>query len=153
MSHKAIQAAAPAVSLAVIGFLFGSALVIPVLTWRVLPAVPALGAPPEMLQLAVIHDRSKHAFERSIIARPQIRHPRISHVQITRLHPDGEVGVLTCDAGQNKVVFYTQDSGGIWTETLIGKQRCQEPLFVFFGLPLGMIVLSSPSCLIFLEFH
>ena len=27
--------------------------------------------------------------------------------------------MLTCDAGQNKIVFYAQDSGGIWLESLI----------------------------------
>lgn len=92
---------------------------IPVLVRMLLPMLPALGAPPPPVDLGASRSRSQIPFQKIVIGEPAVGHPRICHVQVAKLDPDGPAGVLICDAAKNAVLFSSQDDVGNWTETVL----------------------------------
>jgi hypothetical protein len=95
------------------------AVAIPVTVWALLPSLPALVLPPAALDVGTSYDASRLLFQKQIVGASPVGHPRISHVQVTRLEADGPTGVLVCDAGKNAVSFLHQDAQGKWDETVL----------------------------------
>lgn len=95
------------------------AVVIPVSTWLLLPMVPAVTTPDSDRAYGSAFEMSEVRFNKTGIGPEVIGHPRICHVQITRLEPTGPVGVLVCDAARNAVLFYAQEPDGNWTEEVL----------------------------------
>lgn len=92
---------------------------IPVTVWKVAPHLPALGGLPKPIDLGTAYPASSLKLEKQVIGDPLIGHPRICHVQITRLETDEPAGVMICDAGRNSVSFCIPDGNGNWHENVL----------------------------------
>ncbi|MEO2019084.1 MAG: VCBS repeat-containing protein [Fuerstiella sp.] len=99
--------------------LVSAAVVIPIVVATLLPMLPALGTAPAPLDVGIRHSASMLTFDRHVVGNSAIGHPRICHVQVTRLEADGPTGVLICDAGKNTVSFCSQNDAGKWNETVL----------------------------------
>lgn len=95
------------------------AVAIPLLTWLVFPSSPALGELPASVQVRTGFSNSTLSFTKMEVGDSFRGHPRICHVQITRLRKDGPMGVLICDAARNSVSFSSPTGTGTWTETVL----------------------------------
>jgi hypothetical protein len=111
------RGSAPSTSV-VIGFLI-AAIAIPLTIRAVLPSLPALGAAPVALDVGTSHKPSPLPFQKQIVGRSPVGHPRICNVQVTRLEANGPTGVLVCDAGKNVVSFRHRDDSGKWNEIVL----------------------------------
>lgn len=93
--------------------------VIPLTGWLVYDYVPAVKNAPEALDVAINYPWSPGKFQKRAVGDVFNGHPRICHVQITRLQPDGPVGTLICDAGSNTVSFCHSEDSQKWHETVL----------------------------------
>lgn len=95
-------------------------ILLPIVTWFLLPAVPALGRLPELYSGGTSYPASKLLFERQGALQAGVELPLITNVQILDFDGDGINDILYCDAGNNRVVLRRlASSGSTSDQTLI----------------------------------
>ena len=101
--------------------LVGAAVAIPIATLWMLPRIPAAGPVLEAVSQGSSFPPSPLAFSRSTVGPEPVYHPWITNVKIVDFDRDGRNDVLACDARQNRVLLYRQDSSGGWDEQILGE--------------------------------
>src|SRR5687768_7796348 len=103
------------------GVLVLVAIVLPVVVALLLPWVPFLGAPPELLPgHGTSLPTAPLEFGPLTIGPAPRDQPLIAHVQIVDLEGDGRNDLLVCDACRNAVLWYRSDSAGQWRGATLG---------------------------------
>lgn len=90
------------------------------LYYFVLPALPRLGTIPNPIVIHRDFPNSELRFSRQAIGTVREDLPLVCNVKITNLVPNGPMGVLICDASQNRVSFCSRSDSETWTETILG---------------------------------
>ncbi|MCA8982593.1 MAG: VCBS repeat-containing protein [Planctomycetaceae bacterium] len=100
--------------------LLGALFVLPVLAWRILPAVPMHGQHPELYSGGNSYPPSPIRFERQPLGDPAVGLPSIANVQILDFNGDGQKEMLVCDVTRNRITLISRtDTGEFRERTLI----------------------------------
>ena len=118
MTNPSFNQLAMNTKLPVIGLL-GLAIIIPVLTWRVLPLLPAFGKPEAVFSGGSSYPASPIRFERQPIDSKLVGLPLITNVQVVDFNRDGRNDILACDVQRNCVTLTQRLPNGSWHEQVL----------------------------------
>lgn len=96
-----------------------TAVLLPILLYGLYVGMPAMGELPPAVDVGTAHETSAIQFRRQTVGNSFEGHPRICHVQVTQIDPDGPMGVLICDAANNSVSFATSTGDEEWEERVL----------------------------------
>jgi len=96
--------------------LIGTAAMIPLLVWRLLPLVPMQGTQPPLYGEGQTFPASLVKFDRIPLGEPAQGLPLISNVQIVDFKGSGRNDVLVCDITGSRITLIELDGNGVWNE-------------------------------------
>lgn len=95
-------------------------IVLPLVTWLLLPVIPPLSSLPEVYSGGTSYTASPRKFKRLETPVPPGAHPLISNVQILDFDQDGKNEILVSDAGGNQIQLVSpQPDGSLSQRTLL----------------------------------
>lgn len=97
----------------------GALLVLPLLTWWLLPRLPYWGTLPEPFSGGTSYPASRLAFKRMNVGPKPVGLPLITNVQIVDFNGDGRNDILACDAAASRISLFTRNTNGSWDEEVL----------------------------------
>ncbi|MCA9016636.1 MAG: VCBS repeat-containing protein [Planctomycetaceae bacterium] len=92
---------------------------VPLVTWLILPGLPSLGQAPEIFSGGTSYPASEISFKRAHVGPEPVGLPLITNVQIVDFDGDGTKEILGCDSDRSIISLFRPDGENQWQEEVL----------------------------------